>query len=162
MKANPSRRSTLFLEAWSLDPSTFHGSGPSGREKRGWCSTYGEYGSAHRTTYVVCWRGERQINVTSSPFEQSFAQWLYTGDIGRADCVEGGSMLGVAWGRARSPAQKERAWLHWIYYPPLVAITNEIQCAITYVRCDTCESVISFVFSQPSRVPSCFLTFYLR
>lgn len=38
------------------------------------------------TSCAVCWRGERQINVTPSPFEQSFAQWPHTGDTGRLDC----------------------------------------------------------------------------
>lgn len=47
------------------------------------------------------------------------------------------------WGPGR--AQKEGAWLHWIYYPPLAAITNEIQCAITYALYDTCKSVVRFV-----------------
>ena len=36
--------------------------------------------SSRRITYGVCKRGERQINVTPSLFEQSFAQWPHTGD----------------------------------------------------------------------------------
>lgn len=42
-------------------------------------------------------------------------------------------------------AEKEGAWLHWIYYPPLVAITNEIQCAITYFHHDTRKNVVPWI-----------------
>lgn len=70
--------------AWTIDRRLFAGS-PGGTVKgeRGvylWGST------VVCTSCAVCWRGERQINVTPSPFEQSFAQWPHTGDTGRLDC----------------------------------------------------------------------------
>lgn len=49
---------------------------------------------------------------------------------------------GGRWWCVGVEAEKEGAWLHWIYYPPLVAITNEIQCAITYFYRDTRKSVV--------------------
>lgn len=49
---------------------------------------------------------------------------------------------GGRWWCVGVEAEKEGAWLHWIYYPPLVAITNEIQCAITYFHRDTRKSVV--------------------
>lgn len=58
----------------------------------GWHRTYGD-NDARRITRRVCRRGERQINVTPSPFEQSFAQWPRTGDTGLVDCAERGSMM---------------------------------------------------------------------
>jgi len=54
--------------------------------------TYGD-NDARRITRRVCRRDERQINVTPSPFEQSFAQWPRTGDTGLVDCAERGSMM---------------------------------------------------------------------
>lgn len=57
-----------------------------------WRRTYGD-NDARRITRRVCRRGERQINVTPSPFEQSFAQWPRTGDTGLVDCAERGSMM---------------------------------------------------------------------
>lgn len=50
----------------------------------------------------------------------------------------GGKGLGAPGG-----TEGKGAWLRWIYYPPLAAITNEIQCAITYVRRDIPAKVLS-------------------
>lgn len=57
---------------------------------------------------------------------------------GRTPGTLDGWIAGVVMFRGgRKGARRHRrkgAWLRWIYYPPLAAITNEIQCAITYVR----------------------------
>lgn len=59
-------------------------------------------------------------------------------------CLGGGEEEGAPGG-----TEGKGAWLRWIYYPPLAAITNEIQCAITYVRRDIPAKVLSVFASIP-------------
>lgn len=54
---------------------------------------WGQRCTSYNARPGVCRRGERQINVTPSPFEQSFAQWPRTGDTRPVDCAERGSMM---------------------------------------------------------------------
>lgn len=126
--------------ARTIDRRLFAGAGPGGTVKGGeGCIPMGSI--AVCTSYARYVEGVRDRLMW--PRHRSNKAW----HNGRTPGTLDGWIAGVVMFReGRLGARRHRrkgAWLRWIYYPPLAAITNEIQCAITYVRRDVHAKVLS-------------------